>query len=211
MKKSKKFLIAVLMVAVIAVCSFTPTFSWLSSKSDRVVNTFAGGAISIVLDEAPVDTNGHKIEGARVNTNSYKYVAGSKLDKDPRATVLKGSEPCYVFICVDNELNEKFSLNIDTKSWREVQKSGTKTLYVHVDTVEPTLTEDAVLEPIFTQVSVSEDLTAEDIEKLGEKTISVTAYAVQKESMTEKGAIELAVAEFMPELSQDSEATTKKA
>ena len=201
MKKSKKFLIAVLMVAVIAVCSFTPTFSWLSSKSDRVVNTFAGDAISIVLDEAPVDTNGHRIEGARVNTNSYKYVAGSKLDKDPRATVLKGSEPCY----------EKFSLNIDIKSWREVQKSGTKTLYVHVDTVEPTLTEDAVLEPIFTQVSVFEDLTAEDIEKLGEKTISVTAYAVQKESMTEKGAIELAVAEFKPELSQDSETTTKKA
>lgn len=210
MRKSKNYLIAILMVVVIAVCTITPTFSWLSSKSENVVNTFAGGAISIVLDESPVDAKGHKIDGARVNTNSYKYVPGAELDKDPRPTVLKGSEPCYVFICVENELSDKFSLNIDTKSWNEVKKSDNKTLYIYKESVDALESkEDIILEPIFTKVFVSEELTAEDIEKLGERTLKATAYAVQTESMTEENATELAIAEFMPELSQDKTAKAK--
>lgn len=203
MKKSKKFLALLLSLAVIAVTTVTPAFSWLSAKSERVVNTFAGGAISIILDEAPVGPDGSEIPGDRVTENHYKYVAGAVLDKDPTPTILKGSDECYVFLCIENELSDKFSLNIDTDSWKSVAQSDGKTLYVYSTRIDASQADkDVVLNPIFTKVTVSENLTAEDIEALGEKTLCVTAYAVQTEALSSAAAIDLAAAQFMPEGTQ---------
>lgn len=200
MKRSKKYFALIISLALIAAISATPTLSWLSDKSERVVNTFAGGAISIVLDEAPVDAQGNRIEGDRVTRNSYKYVAGVTLDKDPTPTVLKGSESCYVFILVENELNEMFSLNIDTQAWKQVAQSGGSTLYIYSSSVDASKSaEDIVLNPIFTEVSVSEKLTQQDIQKLGERTLNTTAYAVQTAELTSAQATDLAVSELMPE------------
>ncbi len=201
MKRSRKFLVLLISVALVAAITITPTLSWLSDTSDRVVNTFAGGAISIVLDEAPVDAYGNEIEGDRVTSNSYKYVAGATLDKDPTPTVLAGSESCYVFIFVENELGDDlFTLNIDTQSWLQVAQSGGNTLYIYSSSVDASQSsQDIVLNPIFTQVQVSQELTQQDVEELGEKTICTTAYAVQTASLTSAQAIDLAVAEFLPE------------
>lgn len=200
MKRSKKFLAFLISVALVAAISMMPTLSWLSDKSDKVVNTFAGGAISIVLDEAPVDASGHEIEGDRVTSNSYKYVAGATLDKDPTPTVLKGSDSCYVFICVENDLNDLFTLNIDTDSWKQVAQSGGDTLYIYANSVDASQSpQDIVLNPIFTQVEVSEDLTQQDVKDLGERQLNVTAYAVQKAELSSADAIDLAVAEFLPD------------
>ena len=200
MKKSKKFLALVLSLAVIAVTSVSPTFSWLSAQSERVVNTFAGGAISIVVDEAKVGPDGSVIEGGRVTENHYKYAAGAVLDKDPTPTILKGSDSCYVFLYLENELTDKFSLNIDNDSWKAVAQDGGNTLYVYSTKVDASQAEnDVVLTPIFTKVTVSDSLTAEDINNLGERTLCVTAYAVQTEALSSEAAIDLAVAQFMPE------------
>mgnify|MGYP000317351806 CR=1 FL=1 len=112
MRKSQKLMITSIMVAVIAMVTVGPTMSWLSATTDPVVNTFAGGAIALQLDESQVDANGKKMADApRVKENRYKYMAGAEMDKDPTVTVLKGSEECYVFLLVENELNEKFSIN----------------------------------------------------------------------------------------------------
>lgn len=200
MKKSKKFLVFILSLAVITVTSISPTFSWLSAKSERVVNTFAGGAISIVVDEAPVGPDGEKLPGDRVTENRYKYVPGAVLDKDPTPTVLKGSDECYVFMYIENELTDKFSLNIDTANWKAVATSGGNTLYAYSAKVNAENADsDVKLNPIFTQVTVSDTLTAEEINTMGEKTLCATAYAVQTESMSSSAAIDLAVAQFMPE------------
>ncbi len=200
MKKSKKFLALVLSLAVIAVTSVSPTFSWLSAQSERVVNTFAGGAIAIVVDEAKVGPDGSVVDGGRVTENRYKYVAGAVLDKDPTPTILKGSDSCYVFLYLENELTDKFSLNIDNDSWKAVAQDGGNTLYVYSTKVDASQAEnDVVLNPIFTKVTVSDSLTAEDINNLGERTLCVTAYAVQTEALSSEAAIDLAVAQFMPE------------
>lgn len=200
MKRSKKFLVLALSLAVAAAVWAAPTVSWLSDKSGRVVNTFAGGAISIVLDESPVDAQGHKISGDRVTGNSYKYVAGAVLDKDPAPTVLKGSEPCYVFILVENGLNELFELNIDSQSWKQVAQSGASTLYIYSSSVDASGSQqDIMLAPIFTTVTVSEKLTQQDIAGLGERTLNTTAYAVQTAQLTSKQATDIAVSEFMPD------------
>ena len=55
-------------------------------------------------------------EGARrVTANRYKYIAGAVLDKDPTPTVLKGSEECYVFLCVENGLTDQFTMDDSTE------------------------------------------------------------------------------------------------
>ena len=203
MRKSQKLMITCLMLAVIAVLTVAPTLSWLSSTSQPVVNTFAGGAISIKLDEALVDTEGKAIEGEgaqRVTANSYKYVAGAVLDEDPTPTVLKGSEECYVFLCVENGLTDQFTMNYNTQSWLKVAEADGKTVYVYSTRVDASDAEsDVVLQPIFTTVTVSNELTAEDIEALGERTLSVTAYAVQTQAITTQAAIDLAVEQFLPD------------
>lgn len=198
MKKSKKFLTAFLAVIVIAACIAAPTYSWLSSRSEQVVNTFAGGAITVTLDEAQVDTDGKKIDGGeRVIANSYKYAAGSVLDKDPTPTILKGSVECYVFLCVENELDDLFSMNINIADWTEVSAEQGKTIYIYKETVNAeNFDENITLSPIFTQVTVSKELTQDDVARLGEKTVNVTAYTIQAEALTQEEAISEACGQF---------------
>lgn len=198
MKKSKKFLAAFMAVVMIAACIAAPTYSWLSSRSEQVVNTFAGGAITVTVDEAQVDTDGKKIDGGeRVVANSYKYAAGSVLDKDPTPTILKGSVECYVFLCVENQLDDLFSMNINTADWTKVSEENGKAIYIYKETVDAeNADEDITLTPIFTQVTVSKELTQDDVARLGEKNVNVTAYAIQTEALTQEEAINEACRQF---------------
>lgn len=198
MKKSKKFLAAFMAVIIIAACIAAPTYSWLSSRSEQVVNTFAGGAITVTVDEAQVDTDGKKIDGGeRVVANSYKYAAGSVLDKDPTPTILKGSVECYVFLCVENQLDDLFSMDINTADWTKVSEENGKAIYIYKETVDAeNADEDITLSPIFTQVTVSKELTQDDVSRLGEKNVNVTAYAIQTEALTQEEAVNEACGQF---------------
>lgn len=203
MKRKKKWIAMGSLLAILLVVTVIPTYSWLSSQTDPVVNSFAGGTISIALDEAKVDENGQRITGdkaERVTSNSYKYVAGAVLDKDPTPTVLKGSEECYVFLCVENQLNDKFAINYDTESWLKVGEKGDKTVYAYKSKVNALHAEkDVALDPIFTEITVSEALTSDDVKQLGKKNLNVTAYAVQTASLKSDVAIDLAVVNFLGE------------
>lgn len=202
MKRSQKIVLTAVLLAVMTLFTVRPALSWLSATSEPVINTFAGGTIAIKLDEALVGTDGKAITGEeaqRVTSNRYKCFAGAVLDKDPTPTVLKGSEECYLFLCVENGLDERFTMNYDTTSWLKVAESEGKAVYAYNTRVDASASEtDIVLNPIFTTVTVSEELTAEDIAALGEKTLSVTAYAVQTNSLTSEEAIDIAVAQFLP-------------
>lgn len=59
-----------------------------------------------------------------------------------------------------------------------------------------------MLNPIFTQVTVSTELTSSDIKALGEKTLTATAYAVQAKSIDKDTAINLAVSQFLPQATE---------
>ena len=200
MRKGQKLIILSSLLAVIAVLTVGPTLSWLTSTSKPVINTFSGGIIAVQLDEALVGIDGKAVvgEGAqRVTANSYKYSAGAALDKDPTPTLLKGSEECYVFLLVENGLNDKFTINYDATSWRKVAESEEKTVYAYHTKVDAlNSTEDVKLAPIFTRVTVSPELTAADIENMGEKKLCVTAFAVQTANIDAQTAAELAVEQF---------------
>ncbi len=197
MTKQKKVVLSGILLLVIMLVTVTPTLAWLSDGSDSVVNYFGGGAIAIILDEADVDASGSPIEDAsRVTENHYKYMAGSVLTKDPTVTVLADSENCYVYVCVDNQLPmELFTLDFNLEEWIVVAEMEDMTIYRYVDVVESS-EEDQVLTPIFTQVEVSADLTADDINALGTRTVTVTAFAIQALALEEDEADELAQAYF---------------
>lgn len=85
----KPLLIAMAVVLLIG-CVAGGTLAWLKTETTPVVNTFTVGDINITLVET---------------TKEYKMVPGNKIAKDPKATVVSGSENCYLFVKVEKENN----------------------------------------------------------------------------------------------------------
>ena len=196
-----KKMIGGLCICIVGMLAVGTTAAYLWDKSDPVINTFAGGSISIYIDEAKVDDDGKAITGddaERVLGNNYKYMAGAIWDKDPTPSVVKGSDSCYVFLCLENPLPaEKFEINIDTEKWVEVEKEGEKILYMYCDTVDASEADkDMGLAPLFTKIKVSAELTSEDVKALGEKQIKVTAFAIQTDAINEDTAKNEALKQF---------------
>ena len=201
MKKFKYVMIGALSSAVLATCIVAPTLAWLSSKSDEVVNTFDGGEIRVKMDEAKVDKDGKKLPSEpRVTENTYKFVAGSELDKDPTPTVLKGSISAYVFVNLKNDNPDVFSVDIQNK-WAKVAQKDGQSLYVYKTKVDASdADKDVTLDPLFTKVTVATTLTSEQLAAMKEvndkQFIKTQTYAVQSQVITNNAAIDQAAAEF---------------
>ena len=119
--KSKRKALLLLMCAVLLVASSVfGTIAYLTD-SEAVANTFTVGQIHITMDEADVNTAGQKLnsEGGvykdgdtladRVTANSYHLLPGQTYTKDPIIHVDDESENCYLFVKVENEIE-----NIET-------------------------------------------------------------------------------------------------
>ena len=87
----KKGLALVLALTLLVVGVVAGTLAWLTAKSDVVTNTFTTSNIKVELKE----TNGPE----------YKMIPGYTISKDPTATVLDGSEECYLFVKLDESTN----------------------------------------------------------------------------------------------------------
>lgn len=199
MKKLRKSTIIATVVALVAVLMIAPTLAWLFSISEKVVNTFESGDISIVLDESPVDAYGHKVSGPRVIGNTYNFVAGSEFDKDPTLTVKKGTINSYIFINVENKYSDVFSTNVDAQKWFKVAEADGNTLYVYYSKISaPDI--DIQLDPIFTKVMVSEELTLDELHEIKEtdeqQFINAQAYAIQADVIDKNEAFDMAVEQF---------------
>ena len=102
MKKTLTIVMAMVLVAAVAI---TGTLAYMSAQADPVTNTFKFGNMTITLDESKVDENGKIITGAaRVTENEYKVTPGATVDKDPTVHVKGGSEKCYVYVSVQNNM-----------------------------------------------------------------------------------------------------------
>lgn len=83
---TKKKVITLALVVIIAVAAITSASLAYFTDTKTAKNTFTMGDVKIALDEAPVDGNGHAIDGDRVKANNYGIDAaypGAVLDKDP--------------------------------------------------------------------------------------------------------------------------------
>lgn len=99
-KKGKAFVLTLCALLLVSVTVWG-TVSYLTSKTEEVVNTFTVGSVKLELDETDVDLNGDPVSGApRVTENEYKLMPGHTYTKDPTVRVVKGSEDCYIRMIV---------------------------------------------------------------------------------------------------------------
>jgi len=95
--------LAVLLALTLLVgCAIGGTIAWLTAETGDVENTFTVGDINITLEETGTDANKNK---------GYDFVPGDTLAKDPKVTVVAGSEDCYLFVKVTSANNSCDAVN----------------------------------------------------------------------------------------------------
>lgn len=169
-------LLVVCMMLVVMVGSIAGTVAWLTATSGKVTNTFTVGDINITLTES--------------TGTEYKVIPGATVKKDPKVTVVSGSEKCYVYVSVENNLKLGDTVvvtpNINTTDWEVVTTNGNATLYRYKAVVNAA--SEAVELPVFTQVTAADTITKSDITTLNGATIVLNAYAHQSENTTQEVA-----------------------
>lgn len=107
----KKAMALVLALGLVVVGIVSGTMAWLTASSTEVKNTFTDSDINITLEET---------------TQDYKMIPGWTIAKDPKVTVAKGSEDCYVFVKIDKSANYDTYLNdyaVDG-AWKQLETDG---------------------------------------------------------------------------------------
>lgn len=178
--RNRRIALTVCLMLAVMVASIGGTVAWLTATTDSVVNTFTYGNINITLDE----TTG----------NSYKIIPGVDISKDPKVTVAKDSEACYLFVKIDeenwptfveaDETTKKVAYSIAT-GWTAL--AGHEGVYYRE--VAAT-TNGAVEYPVLKDntVTVSQNLTKTDVNSITAATqpkLTFTAYAVQKDGIAD--------------------------
>lgn len=192
----KKSIALILSLALLVGGVIGGTLAWLTAESAEVTNTFSVGHISIDLNEHKLDSDGAlTTELTKTNTTDYNIVPGTTQNKDPFVTVTAGSEKCYIYVTVTNNLvidgATVATLNVDSSKWEYVAASGNTTLYRYHQTVDASKAEkDVVIEDkVFTTVTYSgEDITKDNIKQLENKTIVIKAYAYQAAGVSQTDA-----------------------
>ena len=174
---------AMLALVLVIGCAVGGTVAWLVSSTDPVVNTFTYGDINITLSE----TTG----------NDYKIIPGVNIGKDPKVTVKKDSEACWLFVKVEKAgtfVTNKVTYSIAT-GW--TQGDGTNipenVYYREVEAVTAD-TSYYVLQGSTEYpngvVTVSEELTKAEVNSItaeNQPKLTFTAYAVQKDGIADAG------------------------
>lgn len=160
----KPLLVAMAVVLLIG-CVAGGTLAWLTSIPSAVTNTFTTSDINITLTETD---------------RTYKMIPGWTIDKDPKVTVTKGSEKCYVFIEVTeaNNFSHYMTYGI-TDDWTEL--TGHAGVYYCV--VDASNAADNVEIGILTgnKVTVLNTVTKSDMTTAAaaQPTLTFKAYAIQ--------------------------------
>ncbi len=160
-----KTMFMILAVVLIVGISVGGTLAWLTAQSETVTNTFTTSDIKVELKE----TTG----------TEYKMVPGNTITKDPQATVLTGSEECYLFVKLEKSTNFDDFMTYDiADGWTELP--GVDGVYYRTVLTAEMGTGFSVLKD--DQVTVRDTVTKGDMNSLTENTyptLTVTAYASQ--------------------------------
>lgn len=208
----KKKIVAMCATVAIAALAVGGTLAYFTDTDNDVVNTFTVGNVEINLKEAVVDVYGKADQsGARTEEgNEYKLIPGQTYVKDPKVTVEKTSEPCFVRMMVSinlqdtiDEIFEGAEMNVlfggyDQNEWAfygESEKDGVKTYEfryigekVNDEGAVDARDADVVLAPLFTSLNVPGDLTEGQIAELAELEITVVAHAIQSANFANAAA-----------------------
>ena len=212
MTMKKKFFVALTAIVAsvtIAVGSVLATVAYLTSSA-AVSNVFTIGNVSMTMTESKVDINGVKTDNGatQVDTNTYKLVPNKTYAKDPGIHVAQGSEACYLFVLVRNDLekieagynaeNPAEPLVIENKltigqqllnnGWKPYTTASTGTVYLYYGNSQtPTPTEANQNYKLFDYFAIDEHA---DVSVYGAAKITLTAVAIQTAGFGEVGSAE---------------------
>lgn len=148
------------------------TAAWLAAKSDPIASTFTFGDINITLTETDPQEQPTKI------------IPGVDIPKDLKVTVQANSVDCWLFVKVEQTgtfVPDKVTYSMDN-DWIKGDGSQipTNVYYREVNTA----TTDSVFSVLKDdKITVSRELTKEEIQNITDPTLTFTAYAVQKEGI----------------------------
>lgn len=196
MKKTSKALLLSLCAVVLVTASVLGTMAYLTS-TDEVVNTFTVGNVAIDLDEKDVDHDTNQgdnvvVDGeTRDKANSYKLLPGGTYEKDPIVHVAAGSENCYLFVKVNNEIADIEGTNtvasqMTANGWTPVP--GQSGVYIYTQSGSPAVVTAGTDVPVFKSFTINGEVTGEKLAAYENKQITVTAYAIQADGFEEKSA-----------------------
>lgn len=168
----KKSLALVLALAMIVVCVVGGTLAWLTATTPEVKNTFTTSDVDITLTET---------------TTNYKMIPGYTIDKDPKVTVLAGSEDCYLFVKVEKSTNfDTFMTYTIATGWTRGDGTNIPSNVYYREVAASTDNQEfGVLAN--DQVTVKDTVTKADMNALKvdgatQPTLTFTAYACQYNS-----------------------------
>ena len=182
--KTKTKTLGLMMAAVLLVtATIFGTMAYLTDK-DEVTNTFTVGSVDISLDEAPVGADGKATTGNRVQKNDYKLMPGHEYDKDPIVHFADKSEASWLFIEVTNEIVGIESTAEGYKSIAaQIAENGWTALDgvtgVYYQKVGANNSGSAVDYKVFQGFTVDGSVNGTTLDNYNNKTVKVTAYAVQ--------------------------------
>ncbi len=172
-KKTKALLLALCAVALVVTTVFS-TMAYLTSK-DSVTNTFTVGKVAITLDEADVTNN----TSSRVQRNAYHLLPGNTYTKDPTVHVAANSEDSWIFVKVDNQIA---NIEADPTIAAQIEANGWTALDGVTGVYYKTYTKNAAAEDlvVFRNFTIKGDVDYNALKDYNNKTVVVTAYAIQK-------------------------------
>ena len=181
-KRMRRLTLLVCSAALLACAGIGASFAYLTNQ-DTVTNSFTVGSVAITLDEAAVNADGTRIEGAeRVQANGYHLIPGRSYTKDPTVHVGDTSEDCYLFVEIENGIAEieasgdgAIANQLAANGWTAV--AGEESVYAYGTVAQAG--DDLLLFESFTV-----DCDA-DVSDFAEETIEITAYAIQAEGFAD--------------------------
>lgn len=193
MKTARKVLILALCAVLLVSATIMGTMAYLTSQ-DEVVNTFTVGSVAITLDETDVDGS-----AGRDTENAYKLLPGHTYTKDPIIHVASTSEDCYLFVKVVDgikaiEADTTVVAQMAAKGWKTVD--GVENVYVYTVNNENAAVSAGSNVPVFDNFKIKDGVTNTELAEYKNKTITVTAYAVQKDGFEGNTAAEIWDAAF---------------
>ena len=148
------------------------TAAWLAAKSDPIASTFTFGDINITLTETDPQEQPTKI------------IPGVDIPKDLRVTVQADSVDCWLFVKV-----EETGTFVDGKVTYAIAEGWTKGDGSQIpEDVYYRQVNAATTDSVFSvlkgdKITVSNELTKQDIQNITNPTLTFTAYAVQMEGI----------------------------
>lgn len=170
---STKVFLSLLALVLVVGCAVGGTIAWLTATTDPVVNTFTYGKIKIELTET------------KPENKQATIIPGVNISKDPKVTVIGGSEACWLFVKVAEEgtfVANRVNYSI-ADGWTQGDGTviPTNVYYREVNAVTAD-TDFYVLKD--NMVTVSEELTKAEVNRVAtQPTLTFTAYAVQKDGI----------------------------